>query len=144
MTEHYCRVQLNYTVLLLNVDDTAPVVNLDVTSRTISESTIQPLRSNIFSGATVFDPDLLPVRRLVIAVADASGDPHTLPRCTPTGVSDSCRDSSTNPYFTDCVTNCGYFPYLDTASFPLLQVSLNGPLGILTITSPSGKYATLI
>lgn len=128
---------------MLNVDDTAPVVNLDVTSRTISESTIQPLRSNIFSGSTVFDPDLLPVRLLVIGIADASGDLYSIPRCTPAGIADSCRDSSTNAFFTECVTNCGYYPYLDPASFPQLQVSLNGPLGILMITSPSGKYATL-
>ncbi|KAI6660904.1 Lefftyrin [Oopsacas minuta] len=130
-------VNQSYFVHILNVDDSAPIILLDVSSRTISESTVQPMTSDVFSEATVFDPDLLPVRYLTVGVADENDELFSLPRCTPDGIADSCGDALTNPLTAECITNCGYYLNLDAASFPQLQISLDGPLGILEIISLS-------
>ena len=132
------RVNQTYTVILLNVDDSAPIISLAFNTRTIVESTVLPLTSDLFTGATVFDPDLLPVQFLVVGVADENGQFFSSPRCTPSGIADSCGDSSTNLFSDDCFTNCGFFLNFDSSAFPQFQVDINGPLGLLEISSAQG------
>ena len=127
-----------YTVLVINLDDSAPSITLAFSTRTIVESTLLPLTSDLFTGATVFDPDLFPVQFLIVGVADENDQFFSSPRCTPSGIADSCGDSSTNSFSDECIANCGFFMNFDSSSFPQFQVDLNGPLGLLQISSALG------
>ena len=139
-----CRVNQTYTVLLINLDDSAPLITLVFNTRTIVESSVLPVTSDLFTGATVFDPDLFPVQFLVVGVADEDNQFFSSPRCTPAGIADSCGDSSTNSFSDDCFANCGFFLNFDSSAFPQFQVNLNGSLGLLEISSALGMSQQLL